>query len=149
MHVLNVALGGRPAQPITGHTPASQAQAGPTGGASDVAGQARQRGRVYGAAPDNSPPGKRQVFLSPGAKLAYTIGGSGWVTVIDDHEHGIREADKADGVLASAYARDGVIEAIELPGRHWVIGVQWPAHRGAELPAGFDNLLLAFLERAG
>jgi hypothetical protein len=29
-----------------------------------------------------------------------------------------------------------------------VIGVQWSAHRLAELPAGFDNLLLALVERA-
>ena len=38
--------------------------------------------------------------------------------------------------------------AIELPGRNWVIGVQWKAHEIDSLPAGFDSLLLALVERA-
>ena len=55
----------------------------------------------------------------------------------------------APDLLASAFAEDRVIEAVELPGRHWVVGVQWRAHLIEELPSGFDSLLLAFVERAG
>ncbi|MEX0763477.1 MAG: gamma-glutamyl-gamma-aminobutyrate hydrolase family protein [Dehalococcoidia bacterium] len=93
-------------------------------------------------------PVKHSVFMSPGGKVSYTIGGSGWVSVNGCHSHGIRDAQRAEGLLASAYAEDRVIEAIELPGRHWVIGVQWQAHRIDEQPKGFDNLLLALVERA-
>ncbi len=119
MHALNVALGGKPPTPVAGHLPVA-----------------------------DGAPVKTQVFLSPGGKVASTIGGSGWVSVPCAHDSGIREAQKAARLMASAYALDGVIEAVEVPGRHWVIGVQWPAHRPAALPRGFDSVLLAFMERS-
>lgn len=125
MHAINVALGGGMPVAVVGHGPAAG-----TGGA------------VRGL------PVRRQVFLSPGGKVASTIGGSGWVNVPCAHTHGIREAQKAPGLLASAYAQDGVVEAVERPGRHWVMGVEWRLHAPDELPRGFDNLLLAFVERA-
>ncbi len=92
---------------------------------------------------------RHRVFLAPGAKLSYTIGGSGWVTVNSAHRVGITEAQLAPDLLASAFAEDRVIEAVELPGRNWVVGVRWPAHMADELPSGFDNVLLAFVERSG
>ena len=55
--------------------------------------------------------------------------------------------DVADGVLASAYSRDGMIEAIERPGRQWVMGVQWALAGDTGLPSGFENVLGGFLER--
>ena len=120
MHAINEAYGGDPPGPLQGHGPR----------------------------PDGYP-ARHRVFLAPGAKLSYTIGGSGWVTVKYARRAGIREAELAPGLLASAFAEDRVVEAIELPGRNWVIGVQWPAHQANELPSGFDNVLLAFVERAG
>ena len=120
MHAINEAFGGDPAGPLPGHR----------------------------TEPDDGP-GRQRVFLAPGAKLSYTIGGSGWVTVKGVHRMGITEARLAPELLASAIAEDRVIEAVELPGRNWVIGVQWSAHLAGELPSGFDNVLLAFVERAG
>ncbi|WP_326583998.1 gamma-glutamyl-gamma-aminobutyrate hydrolase family protein [Streptomyces sp. NBC_00487] len=38
-----------------------------------------------------------------------------------------------DGLLASAYASDGTIEAIELPGPAWVLGVQWHPEMGEDV----------------
>lgn len=119
MHAINVAFGGMPPEASPGHGPS------PDGGAL-----------------------KNPVFLSPGGKVSFTIGGSGWVNVPCAHAHGIRDAGRAPEMLATAYAQDGVVEAIERPGRHWVIGVQWRAHAPREIPRGFDNVLLAFLERA-
>ena len=120
MYAINAAYGGGPPACVDGHGPGS-------GGAS----------------------GRHRIFLAPGAKLSYTIGGSGWVTVNSAHRMGITEAQLAPDLLASAFAEDRVIEAVELPGRHWVVGVQWRAHLIHELPSGFDSLLLAFVERAG
>ena len=120
MHAINAAYGGDPPTPLRGQEP------GTAGG-----------------------PVRHRVFLAPGAKLSYTIGGSGWVTVTGDHQLGITEAELAPDLLASAFAEDRVVEAVELPGRNWVIGVQWPAHLADELPSGFDNVLLAFVERSG
>ncbi|MYT04671.1 MULTISPECIES: gamma-glutamyl-gamma-aminobutyrate hydrolase family protein [Streptomyces] len=38
-----------------------------------------------------------------------------------------------EGLLASAHAADGTVEAIELPGPHWVLGVQWHPEMGEDL----------------
>jgi putative glutamine amidotransferase len=37
------------------------------------------------------------------------------------------------GLLPSAYATDGTVEAVELPGEHWVLGVQWHPEMGEDL----------------
>ncbi|WP_369245349.1 gamma-glutamyl-gamma-aminobutyrate hydrolase family protein [Streptomyces sp. R41] len=38
-----------------------------------------------------------------------------------------------EGLLASAHAADGTVEAIELPGSAWVLGVQWHPEMGEDL----------------
>ena len=120
MHAINAAYGGEAPTPLRGQDP------GP-----------------------NGEPVRHRVFLAPGGKLSYTIGGSGWVTVKSARRLGITEAELAPDLLASAFAEDRIVEAVELPGRHWVIGVQWPAHLADALPSGFDNVLQAFVERSG
>lgn len=37
------------------------------------------------------------------------------------------------GLLPSAHAPDGTVEAVELPGPHWVVGVQWHPEMGEDL----------------
>ncbi|HEY7010990.1 MAG TPA: gamma-glutamyl-gamma-aminobutyrate hydrolase family protein, partial [Jatrophihabitantaceae bacterium] len=43
------------------------------------------------------------------------------------------------GLTASGWAEDGVVEAVELAGRRWVVGVQWhpEVHAGAALFEAF------------
>jgi putative glutamine amidotransferase len=118
MHALNVALGGQPPIEVEGHSSA------------------------------DGEPTKHPVFMAPGGKVGYTIAGSGWVTVPSAHTHGLLPAQVADGLLSSVYAEGQVIEAIEKPGREWLIGVQWPAHLTDCTPKGFDSLLLALVERS-
>ncbi len=93
-------------------------------------------------------PQRMPVFISPGAKLSYTIAGSGWVTVPFANAAGLMPMDLADNLLISCYREDGFVAAFELSGRNWVIGVQWAAHDIESLPSGFDSLLLALVERA-
>lgn len=38
-----------------------------------------------------------------------------------------------DGLVVSAYAEDGTVEAVELPGESWVLGVQWHPEMGSDL----------------
>ena len=38
----------------------------------------------------------------------------------------------APGLVPSAYAADGTVEAIELPGPGWVLGVQWHPEMGED-----------------
>jgi gamma-glutamyl-gamma-aminobutyrate hydrolase PuuD len=118
MHALNVALGGL--RPV----------------------------RTAGHGTPAEEPTKHPLFMAPGGKVGYTIAGSGWVTVPSNHTHGLLPAHVADGLLASVYAEDQVVEAIEMPGREWLIGVQWPAHLTDRTPKGFDSLLLALVERS-
>ncbi|MEU1127842.1 gamma-glutamyl-gamma-aminobutyrate hydrolase family protein [Streptomyces sp. NPDC005899] len=39
----------------------------------------------------------------------------------------------APGLVASAYAADGTVEAVELPGPRWALGVQWHPEMGEDL----------------
>ncbi|MGW8886911.1 gamma-glutamyl-gamma-aminobutyrate hydrolase family protein [Streptomyces sp. NPDC055749] len=38
----------------------------------------------------------------------------------------------APGLVVSAYAADGTVEAVELPGEQWVLGVQWHPEMGTD-----------------
>ena len=73
----------------------------------------------------------------------------GFVRVNSRHTFGVREAQKAPGLLATAYSlEDGVIEALESPEHEWVIGVQFEPERRGELPPHFDRLFDRLVGRA-
>lgn len=81
------------------------------------------------------------VEIHPGTRLASILGAG---------SHGIRSGHHqaagrlGAGLVVSATAPDGVIEAIELPGAAWVVGVQWhPEDAGAD-PAPLRALLADF-----
>ncbi len=125
MQALNIALGGGSPVPVAGHS-------GPAGGASPAS--------------EKTSPTRHGIFMALGSKLAETIGGAGSVMASGSHTHGVTRAQQAPGTLASAYALDdGVLEAIEVPGQAWVIGVQWRAQALDEQPSGFDNLFYALV----
>ena len=119
MHLLNAALQGDDARPTSAHMGGEEGDAV-----------------------------RQSMFLAPGAKVSSTIGGSGWLTLPCRHERGVPQAGLASGVMASAIAADRVVEAFEMPGRRWVIGVQWDVFGAIKMPRGFDSILMAFLERA-
>ena len=90
---------------------------------------------------------RNSIFLAPGAKVSSTIGGSGWLSIQCDHRNGISQADLATDLMASAIADDRVVEAFEMPGHQWVIGVQWDIFSANPMPRGFDAVWMAFMER--
>ena len=123
MQLLNVALGGTLIQDLPSHR------------------AERQDGRWVSA--------HHQIYLSPGSKLAAILGTGGFFRVNSRHHQGLYEAQKAPGLLASAYfLQDGLIEGLELPGDHWVIGLQCHPELEEENPKSFDRLFQAFVERA-
>ena len=67
------------------------------------------------------------------------------------HHQGLQEAQRAPGLLASAYhPDDGVIEALESPGHPRLIGVQCHPERERETPRSFLKLfdwLVGWAER--
>jgi putative glutamine amidotransferase len=88
------------------------------------------------------------VAITPGSRLAAVLGeevvvGASW------HHQAIRAV--APGLAVTARAADGTIEAVELPGHHWFLAVQWhPEMTAAADPVQqrlFDALVAA--ARAG
>jgi putative glutamine amidotransferase len=62
------------------------------------------------------------VTVAPGTLLAGLVG-AGELAVNSTHHQAVREPGR--GAVISARAPDGVVEAIELPGRRFALGVQW------------------------
>jgi putative glutamine amidotransferase len=79
-----------------------------------------------GLATHEQPPPKdapsHPVRVEPGTRLAGLVG-AGELMVNSTHHQAVREPGR--GLVVSARAPDGVIEAVELPGPVFVLGVQW------------------------
>ncbi len=90
-----------------------------------------------------------RIYIAPGSKLAAVVGSGGFVRVNSRHHLGLREAQKSARLLASAYSlEDGVIEGLESPEHHWVIGVQFHPERLREVPPHFLRLFQSLVDRA-
>jgi putative glutamine amidotransferase len=82
---------------------------------------------------------RHSIIVSPGSKLYERVGAT--LDVNSFHREAVVEL--APGVTASAHAADGVIEAIELDGHPFALGLQWhqellgPDHPGQAIFAGF------------
>lgn len=123
MQALNVVMGGKLLQDIPGHR------------------AERRDGRWESA--------YHRIFITLGSKLAQTLGSGGIVRVNSRHHQGLREAQKAPGLVASAYSlEDGLIEGLEHPGKTWVVGVQCHPERTKEVPPPFQSLFRALVEQA-
>jgi len=60
--------------------------------------------------------------IAPGSRLAAAVGdGATWV---NSYHHQAVDA-LGDGVAATGWADDGIVEALEVEGDPWVLGVQW------------------------
>ncbi len=83
--------------------------------------------------------GQVEVVLSAGSKLSGLLGPR--VTVACHHHQAVGQL--APGLAVAGRADDGVIEAVERPGRPFVVGVQWhPEQDGADLRL-FEALVAA------
>jgi putative glutamine amidotransferase len=107
LQVMNVALGGTLIQ----HLP-------------DAVGHA-------GHSPTPGTMAEHKVTIGAGPSRLATTLGAGTISVPTHHHQGI--ARLADKLTATAWAEDGTIEAIELDGAAFVVGVQWHPEAGEEL----------------
>ena len=64
-----------------------------------------------------------ELRLEPGSLAARAHDGAATIGVNSFHHQAVR--DLAPGFVATAHAPDGVVEAVERPGRAWLLGVQW------------------------
>ncbi len=65
--------------------------------------------------------GRHLVAMATGTRLAEVYGPRAEVATY--HHQGVGRL--GSGLVAAGWAEDGVVEAVELPGRTWVFGVQW------------------------
>ena len=96
------------------------------------------RQRVRGERPAH------RIEIEPGSVLAGAVGATD-LEVNSFHHQAVDTLGA--GLRASAYAPDGVIEAIEDPDRPFVLGVQWHVELDTERPAGMA-LLRTFVHAA-
>jgi len=87
--------------------------------------------------------GRHGVRLEPGSRLAVAFGGA---TGRVGSRHHQAVSDPGPKLQVSARADDGVVEAIELPGPRFVVGVQWHPESQADPPS--DALFRAFIDSA-
>ena len=123
MHLINVALGGGIEIGLTGHN--------------SVVSNGSESSSFH------------RIFISPGSKLAATVGSGGFVRVNSRHSEGIKESQKSRDLLSTAWSmEDGLIEAIESPNHNWVLGVQFIPYIRLEIPPHFDRLFDSLIHKA-
>ncbi len=84
------------------------------------------------------------VRLVPGSRLASLLGVE--EAGVPTHHHQAIDV-LGDGLVATAHAGDGVIEAVEDPSLPFLLGVQWHPEVGAD-PSLFEALVAVAAERA-
>jgi putative glutamine amidotransferase len=99
VQVLNVALGGTLAQHVPDITPID-----------------------HGEAPGAF--ARTDVSITGGTLVREVLGSAGDRLSVHCHHHQVVDR-AADGLLVAARAADSLIEAVELPGKPFVVGVQW------------------------
>ena len=86
-------------------------------------------------------PFKHSVYVSPGSKLGAIIGVGAFFNTNSYHHQGLKEAQRAPGLLASAYhPQDGIIEALESPEHRWLMAIQCHIEKEKEVPTIFLRL---------
>jgi gamma-glutamyl-gamma-aminobutyrate hydrolase PuuD len=84
--------------------------------------------------------GSQHVRLAPGSTLAKVSGGDS--TFVPCHHH--QAIDRlGDGLIATAWSDDGIVEAVEVPDHPFAVAVQWHAEE-----SGDDSLFLALVDAA-
>jgi len=81
--------------------------------------------------------------VAPGSRLAAAIGaGDGWV---NSYHHQAVDA-LGSGVVPVAWADDGLVEALELDGSAWVLGVQWELQEAWKDDSRFLGVFAALVD---
>lgn len=82
-----------------------------------------------------------EVYVAPGSRLAAIIGAGAVYKTNSRHHQGLREAQRAPSLMASAFhPGDGIVEALESSAHPWLIAVQCHPERAKEVPRSFGKL---------
>jgi putative glutamine amidotransferase len=121
IQTLNVALGGRLVQHVPGH------RIGSAGGWI-----------------------QHWVEIVPDSRLASILGADRRIVVNSHHHQAVTQDRLAPPLVVSAFNAPGsdLVEAVEHPGRRWVMAVQWHPERLWEVPDAHYRLFEAFIQAA-
>ena len=128
IQILNVARGGTLYQDVTAMVPAAMKH--------DYFPTPERPSRSYLA---------HEITVEKKSRLGSILGES-VVPVNSMHHQAIK--DLAPGLLATAYAPDGIIEAVESTGENFCIAVQWHPEELAETQPGMKRLFTSFVAAA-
>jgi gamma-glutamyl-gamma-aminobutyrate hydrolase PuuD len=84
--------------------------------------------------------GRHGVRIDAGSRVARLLGRPGQVVVPTNHHQAVERVGR--GLVATAWAGDGTVEAIEDPQEDFLVGVQWHPEAGDDL-ALFEALVAA------
>lgn len=116
----------------------------------DIPSEVQTRLRHAATAPPESQSGRHALQIFPETLLGAVLPPAQYRECNSRHHQAVRP-DLPDTVRVAAVSpEDGIIEAIEVPSRRWVFGVQWhPEHRrDTEIRELYVPLFGAFLEAA-
>jgi putative glutamine amidotransferase len=97
---------------------------------------------IQHSATEGEPPPYHTIEIVPGSRL-HVILGAERMRVNSTHHQAI--STLGEGLVATAHAPDGLVEAIERPGDPFVLGVQFHPERLAEREPVFQQVLNAFV----
>ena len=86
-----------------------------------------------------------QIDLKPDSRVAAASGATA-VTSSCHHHQGVDRV--GDGLVATGWAADGLVEVVELEGAPWVVGVQWHPEDTATADAAQQGLFDALVGQA-
>lgn len=128
IQILNVARGGTLYQDVTAQVPAAMKH--------DYFPTPANPSRTYLA---------HDITVTPGSRLAAILGET-VVSVNSMHHQAIK--DLADGLRPTAFAPDGIIEAVEGTNGQYLVAVQWHPEELADTQPGMRRLFASFVEAA-
>ena len=88
--------------------------------------------------------GEHRVRIEPASRLGRILGGRVEAVVPTHHHQGVDRVGR--GLVPSAWADDGTVEALEDPSAAFLLGIQWHPEQGAD-PALFQGLVDAAMAR--
>ena len=137
MQVLNVALGGSLLQDLSLADGYRLHPSDPTG----RLWRAFQDAAMVGAEPPPHP--RHRIDITPGTRLAALLGAA---VEVDSFHH--QAVDRVGaGLVVAAWAQDGVVEALEMPGR-FVLAMQCELHEEWRIEPRLQAVIEAFVDAA-
>ena len=102
-------------------------------------------GTMHNGTSDNSIMVSHPVAIEPGSRLA-SIYDAADLTVRSGHHQAVGRL--GDGLVVTARAADGIVEALEARDQTWVVGVQWHPEDPVAPARDLDLLVAGFIEAA-